>query len=94
MLHYIASVWKVPLTGVNVEQVGSTGSVQIEARKIPGITIHSLTQDTWNAGILHTSKDQISEIHLDSYYQTYRLISAYLAFLDQTLPGKSSAPAH
>jgi Zn-dependent M28 family amino/carboxypeptidase len=93
MLNYIAGLLKVPLTGVNVDQVGSTDSVQFEARKIPSITIHSLTQETWNAGILHTSKDQISAIHLDSYYQTYRLISAYLAFLDQTLPGKGS-PAH
>jgi len=52
----------LPVTGVNVEQVGSTDSEQFAARKIPSITIHSLTQETWNARILHTSKDRLSAI--------------------------------
>jgi len=68
-----------------VEQVGSTDSEQFSARKIPSITIHSLTQETWNAHILHTSKDKISAVRLDDYYQTYRLLAAYVAFLDQAV---------
>ena len=82
-LIYIARQLGVPVKGVNVDQIGSTDSVQFAARKIPSITIHSLTQETWNARILHTSKDKISAIRLDDYYQTYGLIAAYLAFLDQ-----------
>jgi aminopeptidase-like protein len=73
----------IPLKGVNVEQVGSTDSEQFAARKIPSITIHSLTQETWNARILHTSKDKFTAIRLDDYYQTYCLIAAYIAVLDQ-----------
>jgi putative aminopeptidase FrvX len=79
----LASQLKVPVTGVNVEQVGSTDSVQFSARKIPSITIHSLTQETWDARILHTSKDKFSVIRLDDYYQTYRLLAAYITFLDR-----------
>src|SRR5271168_4934347 len=73
----------LPVTGVDVDQIGSTDSVQFSERKIPSITIHSLTQETWNARILHTSKDKISAMRLDDYYQSYGLIAAYLAFLDQ-----------
>ena len=54
--------------GVNVEQVGSTDSVQFAQRKIPSITIHSLTRETWNAHILHTPKDKFSAIRLEDYY--------------------------
>ena len=84
-LFHLSDQLKMPVTAVNVEQVGSTDSEQFAARKIPSITIHSLTQDTWNAGILHSSKDKLSAIRLDDYYQTYRLVSTYLALLDAAL---------
>jgi Iap family predicted aminopeptidase len=80
---FVAKQLGVPITGVNVEQVGSTDSEQFVQRKIPSITIHSLTQQSWDAHILHTSKDKLSAIRLDDYYQTYELVAAYLAFLDQ-----------
>jgi len=73
----------LPVTAMNVEQVGSTDSEQFAARKIPSITIHSLTQQTWDAHILHTSKDKLSAMNLDNYYETYRLVAAYIAYLDQ-----------
>jgi peptidase M28-like protein len=82
-LAYIAKQLNVPVTGANVEQVGSTDAEQFSERKIPRITIHSLTQETWNAHILHTSKDKLSAVRFDDYYQTYRLLVAYVAFLDQ-----------
>ena len=73
----------LPIAAVNVDQVGSTDGEQFAKAKIPRITIHSLTQETWNADILHTSKDRFSAIRLDDYYQSYRLLSAYVALLDQ-----------
>jgi hypothetical protein len=73
----------LPLRGVNVDEVGSTDSESFAQRKIPRITIHSLTQEAWDAGILHSSKDKISAIRFDHYYQTYRLVAAYLSILDQ-----------
>lgn len=91
-LVYVAKQMNVPVSGVNVEQVGSTDSVQFAERKIPSITIHSLTQQTWNANILHGPKDKLSAINLEDYYQTYRLVAAYLAFLDEGLAKPSEKP--
>ena len=94
----IASVAKqlhVPVTGMNVERIGSTDSEQFAARKIPSITIHSLTQESWDAGILHTSKDKLSAMKLDDYYESYRLVAAYVAFLDQFAGGpEMQQPKH
>ena len=81
-LAYIAKQLRLPIAFVNVEQVGSTDSVQFSARKIPSITIHSLSQETWDARILHTAKDKLAAMRLDDYYQTYHLLAAYLAYLD------------
>src|SRR5581483_6881241 len=78
---------------VNVERVGSSASEQFAARKVPSITIHSLTQQTWDQRILHTRKDKISQLRLDDYCQSCKLVAAYLAFLDQlyTPPRPSTA---
>ncbi|MGA8152901.1 MAG: M28 family peptidase [Terriglobales bacterium] len=83
LIVYLAKQLNLPVTGANIEQVGSSDGEQFAERKIPRITIHSLTQETWNAHILHTSRDKLSAIKLDDYYQTYHLLAAYLALLDQ-----------
>jgi putative aminopeptidase FrvX len=83
MLIYVAEQLNVPVTKVNVDSIGSTDSVQFSERKIPSITIHSLSQESWNARIIHSLKDNFSAIKLDDYYETYKLLSAYLVFLDQ-----------
>jgi len=88
-LYLLAHDLKLPISGVNVEQVGSTDSVQFAARKIPSITIHSLTQQAWNARILHTPSDRLSAIHLDDYYDTYKLLAAFTAYLDQLPPAST-----
>jgi hypothetical protein len=45
--------------------------------------VHSLTQGTLR--ILHSPEDKIENMRLDDYYQTYRLVVAYLAAIDQRL---------
>jgi putative aminopeptidase FrvX len=85
ILNGLARSMNLPLTAVNVEQVGSTDSEQFAVKKIPSITIHSLTQQAWNMHILHTANDRMSAIRMDDYYQSYRLIAAYVADLD--VPG-------
>jgi aminopeptidase-like protein len=92
VLAYIGSELKIPVTVQDVERVGSTDSVQFSARNIPSITVHSLTQQTYDAGILHTSKDKLSAMRLDDYYQSYKLLATYLVFLDQM--GSVAAPAN
>jgi hypothetical protein len=47
-LIFIAKKLHVAVTGVNVDQIGSTDSVQFSERKIPSITIHSLTREPWS----------------------------------------------
>jgi peptidase M28-like protein len=86
----VAGALKERLTAVNVEYVGDTDSESFSERKIPRITIHSLTQQTWDEHILHTSKDKLSCIRLDDYYQTYGLLAAYIAYLDR-FPSTSMA---
>ncbi len=81
----VAKHLALPLSGVNFERVGSTDSESFKARKIPRITIHSLTQKSEDAGILHSRKDKLSAMNLDDYYDTYRLLAVYLAYLDQIL---------
>ena len=81
-LIYIADQLKLPISAVDIAEVGSSDSVEFGAVNIPSITIHSLSQKTWDAHILQPRKDAISEIRMDDYYQTYRLVAAYLAYLD------------
>jgi len=90
-LNYLAKRLELPLSAVNVERVGSTDSEQFAEKQIPRITVHSLTQKSWDQHILHTSKDRLAEIKFADYYQTYRLMAAYVAFLDQ-LPPRQGAP--
>jgi Iap family predicted aminopeptidase len=56
---------------------------QFRKRKIPTVSIHSLTGVTWQ--ILHSPRDNLSVIDLDQYDATYRLIASYLARLDLAL---------
>ena len=48
--------------------------------KIPVITIHSLTTETM--GFHHSPKDQLNAIDQKNYYDAYRLVAAFLAYLD------------
>ena len=80
---YVAKKLNIPISNFDVDQLNAyADSVSFE-RKIPSITIHSVNLENWRAHILHTSKDKYSAMHLDSYYESYRLIAAYIAFLDQ-----------
>ena len=80
----------LPLSAVNVDKVGTTDSESFAKYKIPRTTIHSVTQET--LPILHSDKDKLNVIKMDDYYSTYRLLAAYLAFLDTAL-GQPAVPA-
>lgn len=83
LLERTATAERLPLSIMNVEKVGSTDSESFREKRIPAITIHSLTAAT--LPILHSAKDRIEAVHKDRYYRTYRLVLAYLAALDQNL---------
>jgi len=71
----------VPIAIEKIEHVGTDADAFCN-RKIPCITIHSLTQELWNAHILHTTKDRVSAVRFDDYYQTYCVLATYLASLE------------
>jgi len=79
-LNGLAQALKLPLTGVNVDGVGVSDEESFIDRKVPTITIHSLTKETLR--VLHSAKDNYSAVHFEDYYSTYRLLSAYLVLLD------------
>lgn len=89
----VAQHLRLPLNAVNFERVGSSDSESFASKKIPRITIHSLTQKSENEGILHSSKDRLAAMNLDHYYDTYHLLVVYLAYLDQVLRDTGSAAA-
>jgi hypothetical protein len=84
----LASAMKLPPSGVNVENVGSTDSESFREKKVPSIAFSSITQAT--LPILHTIKDQLSQIKEDDYYESYKFLSAYLVYLDSAVPGPGS----
>jgi hypothetical protein len=88
MLVALAQSMKIPLGGINVEQVGTTDSESFARYHIPRITITAITQNTLQ--LLHTRKDNIAAINPELYYESYRLIAPYLVLLDQQLPTDGS----
>ena len=88
-LAIVAQTFQLPLGVVNVHKVGRSDSDSFQDYKIPTINIHSLTQKTFP--LLHTRHDVMSAISQDDYFDTYRLIAAYLAYLDQVLDKPEAA---
>jgi hypothetical protein len=80
--HYaiLTSVLHMPMIAMNVDRVGDDDSHSFMNAGIPVLPIHSLTTAT--LPILHHAADKVSAINPDDYYTAYRLISAYLAYLD------------
>lgn len=68
---------KLPASQIDLAAAGSTDSDPFAARHIPQITIHSLTQQNVNGAT--------TQFRPNNYYDTYRLLCGYLAYLDQSL---------
>jgi Peptidase family M28 len=84
-----AAGMQLSIGAVNFEQVGTTDSESFARLRIPRITIHTITQQTWP--ILHSKKDSLQAVRMDDYYASYRLMAGYLALLDSSL-GEPPAP--
>lgn len=83
LIRTTAASLNLPLSGMNVDGAGDADSTSFQEKKIPAITIHSVTTITFP--ILHSTRDRIEAINRDAYYRSYRLILAYLAVLDDNL---------
>jgi len=86
-LNRVARESKLPVSDGNVDNIGTTDSESFASYRIPRITLHSVTPETLQ--VLHSAEDRLAAIHLDDYYESYRLIAKYLASLDRVL----SSPA-
>jgi Zn-dependent M28 family amino/carboxypeptidase len=84
----VAFATKLPVTAMNVDQIGSADSESFAHYHIPRITLHSVTQET--LPILHSARDKLGAVKVNDYYDSYHLIAVYLAYLDEL--GKAAAP--
>jgi Iap family predicted aminopeptidase len=72
-----------PVELVNADGVGTSDYAPFKKAGVPVVSIHSIDQDTLDT--LHSAKDTLVAIDRDAYYETYRLISVYVALLDGRL---------
>jgi Peptidase family M28 len=85
----VSQALHLPASEMDIEHVGSSDSESFAGKHVPRITIHSVTQKT--LPILHSSDDTPKQLRPDDYYDTYRLVSGYLAYLDDNLQPRTAA---
>ena len=91
----VAYASKLQVTAMNVPEGATADSESFARYQIPRITLHSVTQKTWP--ILHSPFDKMAAIKMNDYYDSYRLIAEYLAYLDDSLKpaaGRAEKAAH
>jgi uncharacterized protein YlaN (UPF0358 family) len=81
LLRRVAYALQLALAGVEASGVGSSDYKSFADRKIPVLSVHSLTQES--LAIIHSVRDNEKEIRLEDYLGTYRLIAYFLAALDE-----------
>jgi hypothetical protein len=79
----VAYASKLQVTAMNVPEGATADSESFARYQIPRITLHSVTQKTWP--ILHSPFDKMAAIKMNDYYDSYKLIAEYLAYLDDSL---------
>ena len=93
LLDALASVTtasKLPVTAMNVPEGATADSESFARYQIPRITLHSVTQKSWP--ILHSPSDKLAAVKMNDYYDSYKLIAAYLAYLDSALKPAADVP--
>lgn len=80
ILNAVAKAMKQNLGLINADALGRTDFTSFKKRHIPILFVHSITKDTFP--IIHSDRDRLDAVNMAAYYQNYRLLAAYLAFLD------------
>jgi Zn-dependent M28 family amino/carboxypeptidase len=83
VLGLLAQSMKIPIAGMNVDGFGQSDEESFISKKVCTVTVHSVTPETGH--VLHHSADNPSAVRFNDYYDTYRLLAAYLAVLDTQL---------
>jgi hypothetical protein len=81
LLGRVANALQLPLAGVEASRVGSSDYRSFAERKIPVLSVHSMTQES--LAIIHSVRDNEKAIRLEDYLGTYRLMAFFLAALDE-----------
>ena len=79
----VATRSKLPVSTMNVDNLGTTDSESFAPYHIPRVTLHSVTPE--NMQVLHSPNDTLAVIRMADYYDSYHLIAEYLAYLDDVL---------
>jgi hypothetical protein len=82
-LEAIAERMHLPLGVMDADRVGDEDSTSFRKLRVPTLMLHSITQQTLE--ILHSPRDNLSQIKLADYYDSYRLIDVYLRYVDGLL---------
>jgi hypothetical protein len=90
-LGLVAYASKLPVSAMNVPEGATADSESFARYQIPRITLHSVTQKTWP--ILHSPFDKMAAIKMNDYYDSYKLIAEYLAYLDDALKPPAAVKA-
>lgn len=77
-LVHVVYMLKIPASQVDIQGAGATDSQPFAQRGVPQITLHSLTRQNLEAR-------RASQFRPTNYYDSYRLLCGYVAYLDQTL---------
>jgi hypothetical protein len=80
----VARAMKLDFSGVDVDRVGTTDSQTFKDAHMPVLSLHSVTQETW--GVINGNRDVWPAVSWKDYYDTHRLVSALLMYLDRELP--------
>lgn len=75
---------KIPASQVDIDLAGATDSHPFAARGIPEITVHSLTRQN----LLSRAENKLNS---RNYYNAYRLLCGYIAYLDEKTNEKPRA---
>ena len=82
-LDRLAGTLHVTIKIMNADRVGDDDTHPFVDAKLPVISLHSLDQET--LGLIHNKRDNLAAIQMPLYFESYRLIAFYLAYLDSSL---------
>ena len=86
----VAAASRLVVATMNVDNLGTADSESFARYQIPRITLHSVTEQTWS--ILHSPFDKLAAVRMNDYYDSYKLIAEYLAYLDEALKPPPAPP--
>ena len=86
----VAHTASLPIGVVNFGQVAMSDAASFRLIKVPTLDFHSVTQETLQ--FVNSSRDKASVLRPSDYADSYRLIGAFLAFVDVTWGASEPRP--